>query len=262
MKSELEAAIYAARQAGNLLRDNFGKAHQVEYKGVIDPVTEMDARCEKLIGQILQRAFPTYGFLSEEKLNSHIADQPRWIIDPLDGTTNYVHSFPYFGVSIALERDCDVVIAVVYNPILDELYSAQKDLGAVMNDQSIHVSPTRELGKSLVASGFPYDAWTSPADNGAEWWRFVKRVVSVRSNGAAAIDLCNVAMGRLDGHWELDLGPWDMAAGALIVQEAGGVVTSAYGEPYNPHGKSILAANEYLHPAMLEVIRSSDFVPG
>lgn len=254
--TELETAIHAARAAGQLLRDNYLLPHEIYYKGTIDIVTEVDRASEGLISDILQGDFPGLGFLGEESINVRDSREGIWVVDPVDGTTNYSRGYPLFAVSIALEKAGQTVLGVVYNPILDELFTAEKGRGAYLNGRSIQVSQIGELGKSLVASGFPYDAWTNPADNGVEWWRFMKRTVSVRSDGCASIDLCQVAAGRLDGYWEIDLEAWDMAAGALIVQEAGGMVTLTSGAPFMPYQRSVLASNGKLHPAMLKLLKS------
>jgi myo-inositol-1(or 4)-monophosphatase len=254
MTPELEAAITAASAAGDLLREHFSATHQIRHKGPADLVTEMDQQAEDLIARILQEAFPSYGLIGEEGGEHPAPDNPRWLVDPLDGTSNYVRGYPFFAVSIALERDDEIAVGVVYNPILDELFATERGRGATLNGRPIHVSTTVNLGDSLLASGFPYDAWTSEADNGQEWHRFLKCALSLRADGAAALDLCHVAMGRIDGYWELDLEPWDMAAGALIVQEAGGIVTRVNGVAYSPYGRSVLASNGHLHAEMLAVL--------
>jgi myo-inositol-1(or 4)-monophosphatase len=253
--SEINIAIEAARRAGLILREHYNKPHQVSFKGVIDMVTEVDRLSENLVVGILRNAYPEYGILGEEGSRSTEPYTCRWIIDPLDGTTNYKNNYPLFGVSIALEKQGDIVLGAVYNPLLDELFSAEKGKGAHMNGLPIHVTETAELGKSLVATGFPYDAWTSPANNCAELERFVKSTISLRSDGSAALDLCHIACGRLDGYWELDLEPWDMAAGALIVQEAGGMITCADGSPFSHLQRSVLASNGLLHKIMVKTLR-------
>jgi myo-inositol-1(or 4)-monophosphatase len=252
--SEINTAIIAARRAGQLLRDHYNKPHQVSYKGVIDLVTEMDKQSERLATDILRKAFPEYGILGEEGSNSPGPYTCRWIIDPLDGTTNYTYSYPLFGVSIALEKQGEITLGVVYNPILDELFTAEKGGGAYLNGTTIHVTSTNEMGKSLLASGFPYDVWSGPVNNCCEWERYIKITLSLRCDGSAALDLCHTACGRLDGYWELDLEPWDIAAGALIVQEAGGLVTQVNGKPFSHLQRSILASNGHLHQAMLDVL--------
>ena len=252
--TDLDTAIHAVRLAGQLLRENYLKPHEISFKGTINIVTEMDQASERLIYDLFQHEFSQYSFLGEESSKPSSPKETTWVVDPLDGTTNYASGYPLFAVSIALEKKGQTVLGVVYNPLLDELFTAEKTGGAFLNGKPLRVSRTAELGESLVASGFPYDCWTNPEDNGAEWRRFMKRVVSIRSDGCASLDLCHVAAGRLDGYWELDLDAWDMAAGALIVQEAGGVVTLASGAPFTPYQRSVLASNGALHPAMLELI--------
>lgn len=253
--SEINIAIEAARRAGQILREHYNQPHDIAYKGTIDLVTEMDRQSEKLVTDLFRQAFPEYGILGEEGTKTGDSFPCRWIIDPLDGTTNYTYNYPVFGVSIALEKRGEIVLGVVFNPILNELFSAEKGKGACLNGVPIHVRSTPELGKALVATGFPYDAWTNAANNCAELERFVKSTISLRADGAASIDLAHIACGRLDGYWELDLEPWDMAAGALIVREAGGVVTQVNGQPFDHLQRSIVASNGKLHEAMLEKLK-------
>jgi len=252
--AEVEAAVAAARAAGSLLRERFGGPRQIRHKGATDLVTEMDQQAETLISRILQAAFPAYGLLAEEGGAQFGARATRWVVDPLDGTTNYAHGYPFFAVSIALEEAGQVILGVVYNPILDELFVAERGEGASLNGRPIHVSAAHELGQSLLASGFPYTAWTNEANNGREWNRLLKRVRSLRSDGSASLDLCHVAMGRLDGFWELNLNPWDMAAGALLIQEAGGRLTQVNGAPFELYGRTLLASNGHLHAGLLAAL--------
>lgn len=255
---EREAAIAAARAAGRLIQAGFGGRHRTQPKrNAIDLVTQTDQQAEALIVSMLQQVFPSYGFLTEESPAATGATERYWLIDPLDGTTNYAHGYPLVAVSIALAWEDNIVLGVVYNPIADELFVAEKGQGATLNGRPIHVSNTASLANSLLASGFPYYAWERDDDNTTEWKHFLKRVVSLRSDGTAALDLCHVACGRLDGYWELDLDPWDMAAGSLIVQEAGGRVTDLSGNLFNPYGRSILASNGRLHQEMLEVLQQA-----
>ncbi len=255
-EEELDFAKATAREAGRMLRERYvqGRPLKVAYKGVIDLVTEMDRAVERFVRSALHQRFPEHGLLGEEEGGARQRGQPRWLVDPLDGTTNYAHGYPFFAVSLALEVDDQVVVAAVYNPLLDEMFTAIKGEGAYLNDSALQVSTTESLGRSLLASGFPYDAWTNPRDNGREWRRFLKKVVSLRSDGSAALDLCHVAAGRIDGYWELDLEPWDVAAGALIVQEAGGRVTQVNGQAFSPYARSIVASNGRIHEAMLDVL--------
>jgi myo-inositol-1(or 4)-monophosphatase len=189
--------------------------------------------------------------MTEESGKRSTQSELCWLVDPLDGTTNYAHCYPFFAVSIGLQWEGRTILGVVYNPILDELFVAEHGKGATLNERPIRVSATDHLNDSLLASGFPYDAWVNERDNGRQWHSLLKHALSLRSDGSAALDLCHVAMGRLDGYWELDLDPWDMAAGALIVQEAGGQVTHTDGGLFSLHGRSVLASNGRLHPAML-----------
>ncbi|MFQ5855993.1 MAG: inositol monophosphatase family protein [Anaerolineae bacterium] len=254
--TEIQAAVAAAREAGALLRDAFGRSHTVALKRTaIDLVTEMDQAAEALIIERLQAAFPDYGFLTEESPALTGADNARWVIDPIDGTTNYAHGYPLFAVSIALERAGQLVLGVVYNPIADELFTAKKGHGAFLNGCPIHVSEATTLQESLLATGFPYDVWDSEDDNTTEWRQFLKRARSLRCDGSAALDLCFVACGRLDGYWEHGLEPWDMAAGALIVSEAGAQVTDYRGGEDFIASRQVVAANPHLHAEMLAVLQ-------
>ena len=252
---ELETAIAIARKAGELALSHFSRKTETFEKADHSPVTVADQECERLISRLLSESCPGDGILGEEGSKSTAPYTCRWIIDPLDGTTNYTYGYPLFGVSIALEKQGEITLGVVYNPILDELFIAEKGSGACLNGIPIHVTDTNELGKSLLASGFPYDAWVEPRNNCNEWEHFIKTTISVRCDGSAALDLCHTACGRLDGYWELDLESWDMAAGALIVQEAGGLVTQADGKPFSHLQRSVLASNGLLHQAMLNVLK-------
>lgn len=253
LDEEKQVAVEAARAAGRLIIERYHRPREIQRKGPANLVTEVDLLSERLIVERLQAAFPEYGIVSEE--GHQAAGATRWLIDPLDGTTNYAHGYPLFGVSIALEQGGETILGVVYNPLLDELFCAVRGQGATLNDVPLRVSSTAELSQALVGSGFPYDAWTNPVDNTAEWRRMIKRVVSARCDGSAALDLCFVAAGRLDAFWELDLEPWDLAAGALICQEAGGQVTLPDGAPFNAYERGVLASNGLLHEAMLAVLR-------
>lgn len=256
MTSEFEATVAAARAAGTLLREKFGRPEQVSSKGsAIDLVTEMDRASEQLLVERLGEAFPDYGFLTEESEAIPGGGENRWIIDPIDGTSNYVHGFPYFSISIALERAGEIVLGVVYNPIHDELFSAEKGQGARLNGKPIYVSTRTTLAQSLVISGFPYDVWTAEADNIREWTYFLKRVSNVRCNGSAALDLCSIASGRADGYWERGDKVWDVAAGGLIVREAGGRATDYQGNDDFIYSQQVVAANPQIHAQLLAGLR-------
>ena len=244
-----------ARQAGELLRLGYEQEHQVDYKGVIDLVTEVDRQSEEyLLGEI-QRLFPGHQIVSEEAglVPGHAGDE--WFVDPLDGTVNYAHGIPFFSVSIAYAHNSQVVLGVVYDPMRDELFAAERDRGAWLNGRSLQVSKATELQRSLLVTGFPYDAWSTPHNNLEYFGRFAKSTQGVRRLGSAALDLCYVAAGRFDGYWELSLKPWDMAAGSLIAAEAGATLTTIGGQPdYLTPPCSLLAAPPFIHAKMLEVL--------
>ncbi len=254
MITEIEVAIETARQAGRLLMDHFGKELQVKYKAPGNPVTDVDGMTQRLIADLLHQAFPDYGFLGEEDSAPSGGESVRWIVDPIDGTINYFHDHPIFVVSIALEKADEITLGVVFAPYLDELYVAEKDHGATLNGNPIHVSQTAEMDKAVLGSGFPYNVWYDERDNLEQWRRFTKISLATRTSGSAAYDLCYVAAGRLDGYWELKLETWDAAAATLIIKEAGGLVTQVDGQPYHHLNQNLLASNGVLHHAMLEVL--------
>jgi myo-inositol-1(or 4)-monophosphatase len=241
-----------ARQAGQILRAGYQNEHQVDYKGVIDPVTEVDRQSEEyLIGEI-RKQFPDHHILAEESGGTH-GDGNQWYIDPLDGTVNYAHHIPIFSVSIAYASNGTLSLATVYDPMRDEMFSAERGKGAHLNGSPLQASSAAELQKSLLVTGFPYDAWDSEFDNFANFVKFSKMSLGVRRLGSAALDLCYVAAGRFDGFWELALSPWDVAAGGLICEEAGVRVTDVYGEAdYISPPQSILATTPGIHARMLE----------
>lgn len=253
---ELSVAKKTAREAGKILLLHFGNLKDVRYKsGRRDPVSEADEASEAYIAGALKAAFPDYGFLGEEK-TSWAGKGARWVVDPLDGTVNYAHGLPIFCVSIALERDGESILGVVYNPASRELFHAVKGGGAFLNNKPISVSKQRSLGKALVVTGFPYDI-----DRRADlilgyFGRMVKASQGIRRLGSAALDLCFVAAGRFDGYWELGLKPWDTAAGALIVQEAGGKVTDLSGGEFKSDVGEILASNGKIQKEMLGKLKS------
>jgi myo-inositol-1(or 4)-monophosphatase len=208
-----------------------------------------------MIFRRLSAAFPGHLFLAEEGLSSGEKGDFRWIFDPLDGTTNFAHRFPIFSVSIALEYQGRIILGVVYDPMRDEMFQAVAAEGASLNGQRIKVSGTDDLNKSLLATGFPYDIRESPVNNIAHFNHFLTRAQAVRRCGSAAMDLCYVACGRFDGFWELKLKPWDQAAGALIVQEAGGRVSDFDGREFGINSQEALATNGLIHEAMVRVLQ-------
>jgi len=244
-----------ARQAGDILRAGYQKEHQVDYKGVIDLVTEVDRQSEDYLLDEIRNKFPDHHILSEESGGTH-SDGHQWYIDPLDGTVNYAHHIPIFSVSIAYASNGTMSLAAVYDPMREEMFTAERGVGAHLNGHPLHVSTAVELQKSLLVTGFPYDAWDSEFDNFANFVKFAKISQGVRRLGSAALDLCYVAAGRFDGFWELSLKPWDVAAGGLICEEAGGRVTNVYGEAdYISSPQSILATTPGIHARMLEELR-------
>jgi len=247
--SEIEAL---ARSAGEILRAGFGRQHQVLNKGEIDLVTEVDRQSEVfLIGEI-NRRYPGHRILAEESGGQAGEDCCLWYIDPLDGTVNYAHGVPIFAVSIALQVDGVLKFGVIYDPIQNECFTAERGRGAWLNGEPVHVSNTQDLIQSLLVTGFPYDVRENPDNNLDHYAQFTLLTQGVRRYGSAAIDLCYVACGRLDGFWELRLSPWDVAAGGLIALEAGARVTDIRGgAEFIREAGSILAAPPAIHAAML-----------
>lgn len=251
----LNFAIRVAKDAGRLLRDRVGTRIDIDHKGSINIVTDVDLASEKLIREAIATYYPRHEVLGEEGGLSKSGSEYRWIVDPLDGTTNYAHGYPIFCVSIALECKGEIVLGVVYDPMRDELFTAERGGGAALNNRPIHVSKTAELMQGLLSTGFPYDIKTSKLTNLDHWANFAMNAQALRRDGAAALDLCYVACGRFDGFWELNLSPWDTAAGALIVTEAGGRVTNFSGGPFSNYKPEVVASNGLIHGSMLEVLK-------
>lgn len=259
MKSFKYVAIQAAKKAGFLLKKRVGQKRTVKYKGPVNLVTEMDLLSERAIVSEIRQYFPGHNLLAEEKTFQEEDSPYRWIIDPLDGTTNYAHGYPIFCVSLALEKEGKIILGVVYDPMRDELFVAETGKGACLNGQKIQVSSTPSLSQSLLATGFPYDLRESPINNFDHFHNFALRVHAVRRAGAAALDLCYVAAGRFDGFWEMKLGPWDMAAGCLLVKEAGGKTSDFQGKNLGLDGKQVLASNGHIHREMIKVLQMGRF---
>jgi myo-inositol-1(or 4)-monophosphatase len=245
-----------ARAAGKILQDGYEQDHEINFKGAIDLVTEIDHRSEKyLLGEITRR-FPDQRIFAEESGETQGDAEHVWYIDPLDGTVNYAHGVPLFCVSIAYARAGDLTLGAVYDPLRDELFSAERGRGAHLNGRALKAANAVELGKSLLVTGFPYDTWYAKRNNFDYFVKFAKMTQGVRRLGSAALDLCYVAAGRFDGYWELSLKPWDVAAAGLIAQEAGAIVTNVDGAPDFIHPpQSVLAANPVLHAQMLEHLK-------
>jgi myo-inositol-1(or 4)-monophosphatase len=246
-----------ASKAGAILRDGYSKEHQVYYKGVIDLVTEVDHQSEAyLLGEV-RRDFPDHHIFSEETGIIEGSDEHIWYIDPLDGTVNYAHHIPIFTVSIAYAFSGFLTLGAVYDPMRDEMFLAERGKSATLNGKPLRVSTTTELQKSLLVTGFPYDAWNTEQDNFANFIKFGKMTQGVRRLGSAALDLCYVAAGRFDGFWELALKPWDVAAGGLVCEEAGARVTNVRGEAdYISPPQSIVATTPGIHTRMLDELQA------
>ncbi len=243
-----------ATEAGAILKRGFGRRLSIDYKGRIDPVTDYDLRSEQYIVSRINRAYPGHEILAEEGGRGNDSSEHRWVIDPLDGTVNYAHGFPIYCVSIALEYCREIVCGAVFDPERDELFSTGKGLGARLNRRKIHVSRERKLERALLATGFAYDIGTSKQNNLGLFARMAKQAQGIRRPGSAAIDLCWVASGRIDGFWELKLHPWDTAAAKLLIVEAGGRVSRVDGSPYSIYDRDLLASNGALHVPMMRVL--------
>lgn len=254
-----KVAVNAALKAGDLLKKNRGRVKKVDYKGKINIVTEIDLLSERTIITIIKKNFPDHSILTEESEGQKTDSIYKWIIDPLDGTTNYAHDFPSYCISIALEKAGKVVLGIVYNPLLNELFATELGKGAFVNRRKIRVSSARDLSKSFLATGFPYDIRESKITNLDHFANFATRSLAVRRAGSAALDLCYLAMGRFDGFWELKLSPWDTAAATLLVQEAGGKVTDFEGKRYSIYSKHLLATNGRIHQQMIKVLKMGKF---
>jgi myo-inositol-1(or 4)-monophosphatase len=252
----LQTAWDAAQDAGDLIRNGWQQPREIAYKGAIDLVTSVDREAERCIVDILRRSFPGHSIVAEEETDTAGTQQSyRWIIDPLDGTTNFAHGYPQLCVSIALAHEGDLLLGIVYDPLRRECFSAIRGKGAKLNGGAIQVSAITELDKALLATGFPYDRRENPDFYLAYFKAFMMRSQGIRRAGSAALDLCYVASGRLDGFWEFKLHPWDTAAASLIVKEAGGKMSDFSGNAFSIHGSETMASNGAIHAEMLDVMR-------
>lgn len=246
-----EVAERAARVAGAIIRT--GSIGRVRHKGVVDPVTEVDIAAEDAIRKVLTAADPEIPILGEEEGGAE-GSRTRWIVDPLDGTVNFLHGYPMYCVCVALQDAGDLQVGVIYDPVRDHCYSAERGCGARLDGEPLRVSETADLGDALVASGFPYDRRTHAPEYLRYVEAFLRRAQGFRRAGAAGMDLAMLAAGQLDGFWEFGLKPWDVAAGTLIIREAGGVVSDMAGGPLDLDRPRILASNGRIHDAMLRVL--------
>ena len=254
-----DAAAELATAAGAILREGYGRAHVPERKGRIDLVTEYDRRSERLVLEGLRKRYPGHAILAEE--SGAPAGGPaaapgaiRWLVAPLDGPTNFTHNYPFFCVSIAAEAGGHLAAGAVYDPVRDELFAAAAGHGATLNGRAIRVSDIARVEDALLVTGFPYDVREHPERSLPLFGTFLVRAQAIRRDGSAALNLCYLACGRFDGFWELSLSPWDMAAGALLVREAGGRVTTFDGDEFRLEGRQILATNGRLHEEMKTII--------
>lgn len=253
-----KVAIDTALAAGRLLRSRLKHHNKVDFKGAFNLVTEADYTSEALILQEIAEKFPNHSFLSEETGEKQGDPQYLWVIDPLDGTTNFAHGFPIFAVSIALVIEDEAVLGVVYDPNQDELFVAEKGRGAFLNEEPLHISEVSDLSQALLATGFPYTVRETPGRLFQYFEAFYLKCQGVRRCGAAALDLAYLASGRLDGFWEAGLAPWDTAAASLLVSEAGGVSTRFGGKPFDRSVPEIIAGNPSIHSEMLKVMEDVD----
>jgi myo-inositol-1(or 4)-monophosphatase len=254
--------VSLCKDAGRVMMDSLGGTLEITRKGEVDLVTQVDLTLEKMIAEAIHGRFPDHTVFGEEgwKEEAREADY-AWFVDPLDGTTNYVHGYPMFCVSIALTQRGEVLLAAVYDPLRDELFYAAKGEGATLNDRRIVVSDTDRLISSLLSTGFPYQRATLSDNNVALLSKVIDRIQGVRRSGSVALDLAYVAAGRLDGHWELHVKPWDTAAGGLLVKEAGGRITGMEGEAWSPFEGRIVATNGKIHDRLVTALGQAEQAP-
>jgi len=250
----LEVAEKTAREAGVVLLENLGKVKKIEFKAKNSLVTEVDKLSEEIIINNIKKSFPSHDIFAEESGRHSENSDYLWLIDPIDGTTNYAHAYPFFSISIALEVKGEVEIGLVYDPVKDEMFTAEAGKGAYLNGELIKVSKSDSIEHSHVCTGFMHEIEWMVEANIKHFGNFIRRARAVRRDGSAALDVCYVACGRFDGFWELGLNPWDTAAAVLILKEAGGQVTTFSGDEYSIYIKEILASNSIIHGQMMEIL--------
>ncbi|MEE8298611.1 MAG: inositol monophosphatase family protein [Thermodesulfobacteriota bacterium] len=250
----LEVAEKTAREAGVVLLENLGKVKKIEFKAKNSLVTEVDKLSEEIIINNIKKSFPSHDIFAEESGRHSENSDYLWLIDPIDGTTNYAHAYPFFSISIALEVKGEVEIGLVYDPVKDEMFTAEAGKGAYLNGELIKVSKSDSIEHSHVCTGFMHEVEWMVEANIKHFGNFIRRARAVRRDGSAALDVCYVACGRFDGFWELGLNPWDTAAAVLILKEAGGQVTTFSGDEYSIYIKEILASNSIIHGQMIEIL--------
>ncbi len=250
----LSVAEAACRRAGEIQLEGLTRSRQIQYKSPINLVTDVDHACERAIVDLIQGSFPHHDILAEEGSGKRKDSEFKWIIDPLDGTTNYAHGYRLFCTSIALEYRGEIVVGAVYDPNREEMYLAERGSGSTLNGQTLKVSGVERVGQAMLATGFAYNVRETRENNLDHFTDFLFRAQALRRDGVAAIDLCYVAAGRYDGFWELNLFPWDVAAGFLILEQAGGRVSDFRGRPFDVYLKEIVASNGSIHLEMLEIL--------
>lgn len=251
----IEKIQLIAKEAGNIIKEGFGKNFSIEFKtNESNLVTEIDQKSEKLIKDFIAKEFPTHSILAEESGSTTGSSEYLWVIDPLDGTTNFAHGLPIFSVSIGVQKNGETIYGVVYDVMRDAMYSAEIGNGAYCNSQKLGVSKNDNLKRSVLVTGFPYDIADNPDKAIERFGAFLRNSRAVRRLGSAAIDLCYVASGVFDGYWEVSLHPWDMCSGQLLVEEAGGIVTNFRNEKMNIYSKQILATNGLVHKNMIDIL--------
>ncbi len=253
---DLDVAIEAAKAGGAVVAAHFGAAPEPEFKSKFDPVTAVDRESEAAVIATINKRRPADPIMAEEGGGTRHADR-HWIVDPLDGTVNFVHGLPHISVSVALYSGDTGLVGVVFDPLRDELFVATSGGGATLNGQEIRVSQTRELERAIVATGFPYDHDVKADDLAVTLREVLRRVAGIRRMGSAALDLAWVACGRYDAYWEFGIAPWDGAAGHILVREAGGMVTDPTGSDSTPSMGQVVAANQTLHPRLRAVVEQS-----
>ena len=253
----LDFSIELAREAGGVLKHYMDREKQVELKGRANLVTAADKESEALIIRRIRERYPNHAILAEESGASG-AGEGKWIIDPLDGTTNFAHQYPFFCVSIGFEQNGEIVCGAVYDPCRDEMFSGARGLGSFVNGNRLRVSEVSKVGNALLLTGFPYGVREKVRLAMTHFEAFVIESQAVRRGGSAALDLCYTAMGRCDGFWELDLHPWDTAAGRVILEEAGGRVSDYTGNPFSVYMREIIASNGKIHEEMIDVLKKAE----
>lgn len=255
MKETLAFIVDLAHKVGAYINKMSNRKKLIAYKGEVDLVTQFDRKSQDMIVRALIKKFPDFGILSEEDISRKTDAPTKWIVDPLDGTTNFAHGLPIWTISIALEVESEIILGIVYDPTRNEMFSAIKNRGAFLNNKKIKVSIVKKLSQSLLVTGFPYDVRRCKDNNLNHFSNFAVRAQAVRRLGSAALDLCYTACGRFDGYWELKLSPWDQAAGSLILKEAGGKITDFKGRKFDIYGDEVLGTNSLIHRQMMRVLQ-------